>query len=502
MEDMNYEKGLVTDKKTRSGYIRFVDRSTSIKSIGYTRLSSVEKDSRDTLNRHIQQLEIAGCTEVYWDIISRSSKKREGLSKVIELIRNKEILEVVLIRLDRLTDSHELMEEFIELVIQSGVRCRALYDSIDLTTVGGRTHARLLVTLSRNEIERTRERYINGWEGVRRKEKAINPPYGYVTENGMHKFDKEEVICLLENKKVYSKSDLAKEYVDTFLTVKSIRGAVLEVNVKFGVNATSFKQGVKGIFIVHTWLGKLLVSPVLRGHIVYFRGKDRELILENKHNDILITEEQYKEIQHIINYNKRHRGYIKRAVHPLSGLLYCKECNRRLVIHVVNKWVNREEGEKKYVYYSCANNSAGLCSNSKYIEYKNIEEVVLDKLVKKAERVAKSVEIVEREKEETELIKERRRKIERLKEFDDKEIIELRKKIEREIELLTKSSSRSDSEINKRRELLIEAFSSREFILSKKDEVKREIYKRVINKVLIGVNEKGKVNIEMYLEIE
>lgn len=503
MTGIGNSKAIIIDKRKRSGYIDFRDKTNNIKSVGYTRLSSVEKDSRDTLNRHIQQLQLAGCTEVYWDIISRSTKKRDGLSKVIELIKNKEILEIVLIRLDRLTDSHELMEEFIELVIQSGVKCRALYDSIDLTTVGGRTHARLLVTLSRNEIERTRERYINGWEGVRRKEKAINPPYGYITEDGIHKFDKTEVVCLLENKRAYSKSELAREYIEAFLETRSIRKAAREVNTKFGVDALSFKQGVRGIFIVHTWLGKLLVSPVLRGHIVYFRGKDKELVIEDKHTDILISDSEYKEIQHLISYSRKHRGYIGRAVHPLTGLLYCKECNRGLVIHVVTKNVNSREGKqnKKYVYYYCANGEIGLCKSKKGIKYEDIEEGIIAKLVEESRKISSNIQIIEKDKEEDSLLKERRDKLERLKEFDDIEIIELRKKIEREIELIVKGSSKNNDLISKRRELLLEAFSNRDFILSKSDEIKKGIYRRVIDKVIVGINNKKQVDVDVIISI-
>ncbi|MHC5897523.1 recombinase family protein, partial [Nostoc sp.] len=96
----------------KSGYICF--QKTGVRRTGYTRLSKREQAlGTHTLEQHIARLQSAGATEVYWDIASRSKDDRVGLNKILKLVSNGETSEVILIRVDRMTDSHALMEKAI-----------------------------------------------------------------------------------------------------------------------------------------------------------------------------------------------------------------------------------------------------------------------------------------------------------------------------------------------------------------------------------------------------
>ena len=484
----HYPTTLEPSPMKNTGYICFDNQSP--RRTGYTRLSKKELEGRDTVNRHIQQLKEAGCSEVYWDIISRSSKKRVGLSAVIKLLQDKATTEVVLIRLDRLTDSHELMEEFINIVLNSNISCRSIHDSIDLTTVGGRTHARLLVTLSRNEIERTSERFKDGWEGVRRRNKAVQPPFGYKVESNKHKLDHQPMLCLLETREEISKAEIAKQIVDEFLKVKSLRGCVRSINQIYGLwhsNHNGSKAGFSagGLFqLSTTGLKYWLTSPVLQGHLIYFRGTDKEAITYNTHLDeVLITPEQYEEIQLIVEHNKTVRGWgVSKGRYPLTGLIFCQECGGNCHSLTGGK---RNGREREYYYYYCKNANLSACSSKGLVRMDSAEQVVIASLMSKAKEISefvtpaittKSTELILREEE--------------LRRYSDlpnhPEIEALRQRLRLQIEVLSMTGERKDHYTDELKKLVQEAFSDADFFYSRTEEYRKDIYQHLVKKVVLG----------------
>ena len=468
--------------RKKSGYINFGE---SPRKTGYTRISKSEVEGRDTLNRHFQQLREAGATEIYWDVISRSTKKREGLQKIFELIENRQTTEIILIRLDRLTDSIILFEQFINLIEISGVPCRGLHDNIDLTSVGGRTHARLLVTFSRNEIERTSERFRNGWEHVRRRQKAVNPPFGYKVEDNKHCLDHRPFLSLIESRKEYSRAAIARLIIDFFLEEKTLTKTVSRLNQYFGLWHSNFagtKSGFTaagGLRISVSGLSLWLTSPVLRGGLVYFRGEDREQIIWEAHQDLLLNQEEYEEIELIMAKNRQQRGYTKKQTHPLSGLVVCAECGGSCYSSVSGLSAKRT---KKYSYYRCKNAKVRACSNVEGVSEELIESAVISALIEKAAEIASMVEQADKPEESIEerQLKEQIATIQAL--GNNYVLQEAIAKLESQLRVI---QSKASQEIPDSHKELILAFREESYWKSLQVEEKITIYRKLVRSVLV-----------------
>ncbi|MBD2364581.1 recombinase family protein [Anabaena minutissima FACHB-250] len=476
----------------KNGYVCFYPELP--RRTGYTRLSKNEIEGRDTLNRHIEQLRKSGATEVYWDIISRSSKKRPGLSQVMDLAKNQLTTEIILIRLDRLTDSHALMEDFIELIIKTNIPCRGLHDSIDLTTVGGRTHARLLVTLSRNEIERTSERFKDGWEGVRRRRKAVNPPFGYVVVDNKHALDNQEFLCLIDTQEARSKGAIAREIVEIFLAKKSLRSCVKYLNEKYGLwhsNHGGGKSGfsTSGLFqFSPAGLSYWITSPVLRGHLIYFRGQENEETIFNTHPDArIISEAEFIEIESILKRNSQIRGFGTRLAHyPLSGLIYCAECGGSCYSLKAGQ---RNGKERDYYYYKCKNASQGSCSSKGSIRMDVAEDAVIKKLTAAASELTQFIK-PELLPPPTKLLslKEELKKTESWGDYP--EIQSLRNRLKIEIANLEQRADQSDFRLDFFKKIVVEAFSDPDFFPTQTEEYRRQVYFQLVEKIIVGQSTK------------
>lgn len=488
----------------KTGHV--VVSSSSPRILGYTRLSKSESNGltrQGTLERHIDELKSYGCTEIYWDIISRSTKKRVGLSKLIDEIKSKSVSEVVLTRLDRLTDSHSLMEEFIELVINTNTPCKGLKDNIDLTTVGGRTHARLLVTFSRNEIERTKERYLDSWEYVRKNHKISVPVFGYILENGYPKLNTTPFLCLLETKEELSISNIARELIELYISLKSLRITLKTIMSKYGF-FPPVSQSLRSVnnnlcFNIRTSYGlnAWLYSPILRGHTSYFRRdlKKREpLIFYNTHPDhILMTEHEYQQILTISQMNKQIKGYGSPSrVHLFTGLAKCSECNR-------NMHTSSSKNKKGYVYiyYMCNGFYANcICPNKSIIRDINLESLVNSELKKRAFEISLLIkEEDSNPKSLNPLIPPILDKIKILESLQDPELLPNIRKLYNKIEHINNEANSLSQSLTCKRQLLLDCFQDDLFLESRTNQEKRDIYLLLVD--TITVNSKKEVTVKL-----
>lgn len=98
-------------------------------------------------------------------------------------------------------------------------------------------------------------------------------------------------------------------------------------------------------------------------------------IVENAH-PILVDKELFYEAQKLISSRSHDRG-VKRAYHPLTGILICGQCKQGMVCQ------KRSVGNKEYRYYICKTYhkyGRDACSQAN-IQADDLESAVLDDLL-------------------------------------------------------------------------------------------------------------------------
>jgi site-specific DNA recombinase len=372
---------------------------------GYTRLSTREQQlNSDALGNHIARLKAAGCTEILIDIESRSKADRVELNELLDRITSGKCDEAVFIRLDRITDSHAVLERVITACLDNDVRARGLDDNIDFDTVGGKLHARILVSLSRAEVERLAERVRHGWEHLRSKKVAMHPPFGYCKINDHFALNHEPFLCLLDGQQVMSKAAIAGELLESFIRERSLRLALRFLNEKYGIytfahnnKAGKAKGGRVARDVFRFSVGGLALwikNPVLRGHTCYLRRGENIIHYDTHPDERLLTDAEWADIQKVLEHNTKLRGGANTIKYPCSGLVYCAEC--RSACYSLKG--NRGKTPGYNYYYQCKNWTSRSCSQKKTIRMEIVETAVIDALVEKATAIANFAAIEPRPK--------------------------------------------------------------------------------------------------------
>jgi site-specific DNA recombinase len=368
-------------------------RIRTVRIVGYTRVSSHSPEQLHALEQHKARLKAAGCTDIYWDVASRSRDDREGLNTVLGMIEQQGCDEVVFIRVDRMTDSPTVLEKAITTCLKADIPIRGLDDSIDFTTVGGRLHARLLCNLARAEVERLAERVKHGHEHHRKLNAAYFAPFGYRKVGQRLELDHDPFVCLLATKEELSQAAIGYELVETYLKTRSMRGTLRRFNEKYGIQSFSginrkYRRPAQSLGFSLSGLTTWLNNPILRGHTAYGRAYKQR----NSHKHLwdirydthpehrLMSEAEYQDVDATLNWNAQHRGWQHPStyqIHPLSGLVRCGEC--RGYCKTVSFRLRTDRSVKKYSY-QCSHYQTKSCSQKQSLREQVIQQRVDDAL--------------------------------------------------------------------------------------------------------------------------
>jgi DNA invertase Pin-like site-specific DNA recombinase len=129
--------------------------------IGYARVSSQDQK----LELQLDDLKSYGCETVYKEKVSGKSKSRPQLEKMIDQLRNGDI--VVVWKLDRLGRSLKDLIDLVSVFREKGVEFVSLKDGIDTGTATGRFTFNIFTSLAKFEREIIRERTMAGLEAAR-----------------------------------------------------------------------------------------------------------------------------------------------------------------------------------------------------------------------------------------------------------------------------------------------------------------------------------------------
>jgi len=464
--------------------------------IGYTRISSKSPEQLHALEQHKARLEAAGCTEIYSDIGSRSRSDRQGLNLVLGIIQQRECDEAIFIRLDRITDSPVVLEKAITICLESGISIKGLDDAIDFNTVGGRLHARILCNLARAEVERLSERVRHGHQHHRDRNAAYFAPFGYRKVGDRLELDTEPFLCLVSTQQEMSRAAVGRDLVELFLGCNSLRRTLRAFNEKYGIYTHAAvgkgnKQPRGRLHFSVSALTSWLNNPILRGHLAYGRSysqrqKHKALwdIRYNIHPDHrLMTEEEYRQIEEILDWNGSHGGYSFRSeiIHPLSGLVYCGECGGRC--RVTNFILRTDRSIKKFSY-QCSNYHLKACTQKRSVREYLIEESIVTALLARADAIAQIAQTPDRVIESPEL-QALKAELEFYQQAPGNRAAAIIADLQNQIDTFRLNEANISQQEAMSRELLLQGLGDRLFWMTLPDEEKQQVYRALVKRVTL-----------------
>lgn len=308
----------------------------------YARVSS---DSEDQAHALVQQLErlrhaigLEDQATEFIDVASGTKDDRPQLQRMLKACRAGHIDKVLVTRLDRMSRSMahgaELLSYFAAEDTPSLV---AMDDSLDLSTVGGRLVARMLINLAQAETERLSERVRHGHAYTRKVGKPFGPtaPYGY-------RFNADRSNYELNPKT----APAARQLVEHFIKTGEVRGTVR-------LAQTMPDCQLKSPPSLHYWLlNPSLYGCRCYGHTYVERSEDGRLkrhqrpagefetVIPGAHPP-LISEAEHQQIKaRFAAHRNRLRSELHpRYVHELTGLVVCGHCGHRMSTHYASKAV-------------------------------------------------------------------------------------------------------------------------------------------------------------------
>lgn len=131
--------------------------------IGYARVSTVDQN----LDAQTDALTAAGADKLFADKISGSKRERPELNKMLEQLRDGDVVTVT--KYDRLARSLKDLLEIVETVRARGAGFRSLAEDIDTTTPAGRLVFHVFASIAQFERERISERTKEGLASARKQ---------------------------------------------------------------------------------------------------------------------------------------------------------------------------------------------------------------------------------------------------------------------------------------------------------------------------------------------
>src|SRR6478672_499092 len=170
--------------------------------VGYERLSSAAQAFHSPARAQQRaRLEAAGATEIFEDIESGRNDDRADLQRLMNLVANQEVDEVIITKLDRLGRSLPKIRECISIFKEANVNLRILDQNIDLNSSHGMLMLNILGAVAEMEVALTSDRVLKGKQHRRNKKSACEAyPWAYKVVNDQYKLDEEPFLCLLEDR--------------------------------------------------------------------------------------------------------------------------------------------------------------------------------------------------------------------------------------------------------------------------------------------------------------
>lgn len=264
--------------------------------------------------------------KIYKDagISAKTGNKRPAFEELKEDIKNKKCNTIVVLKLDRLTRSVYDWENIMKFLDENNAYLDCANDDINTTNANGRMVARLLTTVSQNEIERTSERTKIGLAGAIKVGNIPNKaPFGYKHVN------KKLVIDPLKKDEVIRIFNLYYEG-NSYQTISNI-------------------YNEEKVFGKTNWCDstilRILENEIYKGDYVHGKKTNHPTYYENV-VEPLVSKELWEECQ--VQKRKNSRNYKRDKEYLFLQKLRCPKCGR-----ILGGNATRKKSGKVYYYYQC-----------------------------------------------------------------------------------------------------------------------------------------------------
>ncbi|EBM5253782.1 recombinase family protein [Salmonella enterica] len=139
---------------------------------GYARISTHEQNA----DMQIDQLQQAGCDEIFCDTASGTKTIRPALEQLLGKIRPGDV--IVIWKLDRLGRSLRHLIELVNQLMEKNVGLKSLQDPVDTTSAQGRLIFNLFASLAEFERDLIVERTLAGLAAARARGRTGGRPQG------------------------------------------------------------------------------------------------------------------------------------------------------------------------------------------------------------------------------------------------------------------------------------------------------------------------------------
>jgi site-specific DNA recombinase len=169
-------------------------RGNTMKAVIYTRVSTDEQAregvslanqlAKCRLQAQLDDMEIVA--EIEDAGKSAKNLNREGIQKILHMVKHKECDAIVILKLDRFTRNITDLNEIVNLLNKYGVSLVSVQDHLDTLSASGRMVMNLLATISQWERETIAERTSTALQFKKSEMKRYCgvTPYGYMDVDG------------------------------------------------------------------------------------------------------------------------------------------------------------------------------------------------------------------------------------------------------------------------------------------------------------------------------
>ena len=275
-------------------------------------------------------------------ISAKTGNHRPEFERMIEDARKGRIDTIYAIKLDRISRSIYDMEKIMKFCEDNNVKIVCLYDDYNTATANGKMVARIMMSVSQNEIERTSERTKIGMDGAFKAGHIPGRvPYGY-KKNGK-KLEIDPISSLVV-KKIF---DLYSKGNSCFVISEKL-------NKEKALNKTNWDDST---------IRTITMNPVYMGDYIVRRGTSTEKCYQNVVPPI-VDRELWNWCQDQAPKNMKH--CCRKEDYLFLQKLCCPRCGE-----IMGGKATRKKNGNVYYYYQCRN-----CKE--YIREDSIEKQIKD----------------------------------------------------------------------------------------------------------------------------
>ena len=272
-------------------------------------------------------------------ISAKTGNYRPAFEELLQDIRDEKCNTIVVLKLDRLTRSVYDMEGIMKFLDENNAYLDCANEEINTTNSSGKMVARLLTTVSQNEIERTSERTKVGLAGaIKEGHIPARAPLGY------KHIDKKLVPDPLTK-------DIVIRIYNLYFEGKSYYNIATIFNEEKVLGKTNWCD---------TGILRIIANEVYKGDYVHGKRTNHPTYYKDVVEPI-VSKELWESCQ--VQKKKNQKNYMRTQTYIFLQKLKCPKCGRILAGGASHKI----KSDKWYFYYRCEN-----CKNN--IHENKIEE--------------------------------------------------------------------------------------------------------------------------------